>query len=430
MVDTATRKVQVSSIARVAEVSSILISKGFRPIIVSSGAVGLGCARLGLLERPTHVAGKQAAAAVGQGKLMSVSPLFAPFFPFFFSPSTFSQRSLTHSHKKIPPRTTLRAQLYDDIFSVLGHVVAQVLLTYDNFGDRMQYTNAKHAFLELLDMGVIPIVNENDTVATQELRVGDNDTLSALVASMVGAQWLLLLTDVEALYNADPRTTPDASIIRTVDARDIYGLRRQMLAGCPKLTPGEPFVEGSGGGGGKGGGETGGAGSAFGTGGMATKLKAAQLATAAGTAVVVMDTGSVSRVCEGLIGGLDGFSSRGLGTTFLPVQDPLPLSNRKRWIVSVPPSGTLILDEGAVAAIEAHKSLFPSGVQGVEGVWEAQDAVALVGAKDGKEVARALVNYSSADCTKMKGLQSAERTGTLGYEGAEAIADRGHIVVL
>lgn len=422
LVDTKTRKVQVSSIARVAETAAALVSRGFRPIVVSSGAVGLGCSRLGLRERPTHIAGKQAAAAVGQGKLMS---------------------------------------LYDDIFSVLGHVVAQVLLTYDNFGDRMQHSNARCAFLELLNLGVIPIVNENDTVAVQELRVGDNDTLSALVAGMVGAKWLLLLTDVEALYDADPRTTPDAHIIRTVQARDIYGLRRQMQAGCPRLIPGAPIADSLGnveqrplpgspkkignaatagsceaapGGTFGPSSPVGGAGSAFGTGGMSTKLKAAQLATAAGTAVVVMDTSMIHLVSDALIqnekDGREGFSSRALGTTFLPVPDPVPVLGRKRWVLSIPPSGTILVDAGAVRAIEAHKSLFPAGIKGVEGVWDAQDAVALVCADTGKEVARALCNYNSSDVAKLKGLQSAERSETLGYEGAEAVADRGNIVIL
>ena len=169
---------------------------------------------------------------------------------------------------------------------------------------------------------------------------------------------------------------------------------------------------------------------------MATKLKAAQLATAAGTGVVVMDTSQISRVSEALTSGSgasvgrDAFASRNLGTTFLPVPDPVPVGARKRWVLSIPPSGTILLDDGAVKAVTAHKSLFPAGILGVEGCWEAQDAVALVGASDGKEVARALCNYTSSDVLKLKGLQSAERLETLGYEGAEAVADRGHIVIL
>jgi glutamate 5-kinase len=415
LVDTATRRVQVSSIARVAEAATLLASRGLRPIIVSSGAVGLGCVRLGLAERPTSIAGKQAAAAVGQLKLMS---------------------------------------LYDDFFGVLGLTVAQVLLTHDNFGDRVQHRNARNAFLELLRLGVIPIVNENDTVATAELRVGDNDTLSALVAAMVGAQWLLLLTDVDALYEANPREVPGAAPIRTVAARDIHGLRRQMASGAPRLAPGappppppppppaSPPSPGRGGGGGGGGGGAvaaaspgGGAGTAFGTGGMATKLKAAQLATAAGTTVVVFNTLHVERLGEALRGGEAAggdpaaFEAIGLGTTFHAVPAPVT-GGKKRWVLSLAPSGSLLLDAGAAAAVEAHKSLFPAGIVGVEGEWEAQDAVSLVAAASGKEVARALVNYSALDCRKLRGSHSSERAEVLGYEGPEAVADRGHIVVI
>jgi glutamate 5-kinase len=462
LVDPATHAVQVSSIARIAEAASALAARGFRPIIVSSGAVGLGCARLGLRARPASIAGKQAAAAVGQGRLMS---------------------------------------LYDGMFGALGACVAQVLLTYDNFGDRAQHANARSALLELLRLGVIPIVNENDTVAVQELRVGDNDTLSALVAAMVGARYLLLLTDVEGLYEADPRSLPGARLIGAVQARDIYGLRRQMAAGRACLVPGEavggtsPRPKSSGGSGGSGGssgssssttpaGEgaaasasaaastaatsapaaaaaaaaaaagsagpsspTGGAGSAFGTGGMATKLKAAQLATAAGTTTVILSTARVERIVEvlssstssgssvdsagsaGSSGG-DNFVAVGLGTTFYAVPAPVT-EGRKRWVLSMAPSGTLLVDDGAAAAVREHKSLFSAGLVGVEGVWDAQDAVALVCASDGKEIARALVNYSSQECAKLQGLHSGERSEALGYEGgAEAVADRGHIVVL
>jgi glutamate 5-kinase len=470
LVDPATHAVQVSSIARIAEAASALAARGFRPIVVSSGAVGLGCARLGLRARPTSIAGKQAAAAVGQGRLMS---------------------------------------LYDGMFGALGACVAQVLLTYDNFGDRAQHANARCALLELLRLGVIPIVNENDTVAVQELRVGDNDTLSALVAAMVGARYLLLLTDVEGLYEADPRSLPGARLIGAVQARDIYGLRRQMASGCARLVPGEaaaaPAVaaaaaasprpksggsgssasSSSGGGGGSSSSalpspaegsaapsaaaaapasspsssSTGGAGSAFGTGGMATKLKAAQLATAAGTTTVILSTARVERIVEVLCGSGSGsasansegttttststssssgadssagehFSRVGLGTTFFAVPAPVTVG-RKRWVLSMAPSGTLLVDDGAAAAVREHKSLFSAGLVGVEGVWDAQDAVALVSASDGKEFARALVNYSSGECSKLKGLHSGERGEALGYEGgAEAGADRGHIVVL
>ena len=453
LVDTVSGRVQVVSLARIAEAAARLSSRGYSVIIVSSGAVGLGCVRLGLREKPTTIAGKQAAAAVGQLKLLS---------------------------------------LYDDFFGVLGHTVAQVLLTYDNFGDRTQYHNARAAFLELLRLGVIPIVNENDTVAVQELKVGDNDTLSALVAAMVGSRWLLLLTDVDSLYTANPRDVPDAAPIRSVLPNQVQTLRRQMAEGAQLLCPDahsppppnvvvlsgaaavvaaaaaaavdngnnnnnnhnrdrksrSPSRQGQG----KVGGgatsstssavatsvESGGTGSAFGTGGMITKLKAAQLATAAGTTVVIMNTQRIERLADVLTDCTGGrseglapsaFASIQLGTTFLPAPTPVT-SGHKKWILSLAPSGVLYLDAGAATAVLAHKSLFAAGVARVEGDFEAQDCVSLIDKVSGRELARALVNYSSIECAKLQGKSSTERAEVLGYWGAESLADRDNVVVI
>ena len=439
LVDTVSGRVQVVSLARIAEAAARLSSRGYSVIIVSSGAVGLGCVRLGLREKPTTIAGKQAAAAVGQLKLLS---------------------------------------LYDDFFGVLGHTVAQVLLTYDNFGDRTQYHNARAAFLELLRLGVIPIVNENDTVAVQELKVGDNDTLSALVAAMVGARWLLLLTDVDSLYTANPRDVPDAAPIRSVLPNQVQTLRRQMAEGAKILCPDAPtppptvtVLTGAAAAGidnvnsnnnssdrksrspsrqGKVGGsssttpasgalvESGGTGSAFGTGGMITKLKAAQLATAAGTTVVIMNTQRIERLAEVLTDCTGGpseglatsaFANIQLGTTFLPAPTPVT-SGHKKWILSLAPSGILYLDAGAASAVLAHKSLFAAGVARVEGDFEAQDCVSLIDKVSGRELARALVNYSSIECAKLQGKSSTERAEVLGYWGAESLADRDNVVVI
>lgn len=455
-------RVQVASIARVAEVSDQLIRSGYAIIIVSSGAVGLGCSRLQLAEKPAHIAGKQAAAAVGQLKLMS---------------------------------------LYDNVFGVLGHSVAQVLLTYDTFGDRGQYLNARATFLELLKMRAIPIVNENDTVAVQELRVGDNDTLSALVASMVNAQWLFLMTDVDALYEANPRVVPGAkpiSIVRSLP--EIQNLRRQMIANCKRLDPSITLEEmqasenitkdstaaeslltsgthedkrqsecsvskpcapqqcqnkqhGKSKGGKPGlqsgtiasSTPTGGAGTAWGTGGMVTKLKAAQIGTAAGTRVVIFNTAQIHLLSDVLSGYADAphiitpsagsstcsslvFAERAVGTTFLPAAKPL--SGRKRWILSLLPEGTLVLDPGASTAVtQFRKSLFPAGIREVIGDFEPQDAVSLVD-EHGRELARCLVNYGSQECMKLQGRQSSEVSDILGFAGSETVADRDNIVVL
>ena len=463
LIDTRTGRTHVSALARLAEAAMRLQRAGLHVIIVSSGAVGLGCARLGLTSRPATVAGKQAAAAVGQVRLMS---------------------------------------LFEGMFSAGGGSCAQVLLTYDAIGDRTQYLNARNTFAELLRLGVVPIVNENDTVATHEIRVGDNDTLSALVAAMVGGQWLLLLTDVEALFEANPRSVPEARPLRVVSSQlAIQSLRRQMQAGAPRLGGAGVELGGEGGSAGARGcggaleelrdaarghaehlatpttgahsppSEGGGAGSQWGTGGMLTKLKAAQLATAAGVSVLITCTANLERL-EALLSrgaeeearagaaragsppaspgrappsgfaagegsaptpapaphaSLSLFSSEALGTTFLRVARPA--TGRKRWILSLAPHGSLRLDAGAVAAVvDARKSLFPAGVAAVEGEWEAQDAVLLC-APDGTEVARALINYSAADCRRLAGKQSAEIADVLGF-GTAQLADRDNIVVL
>lgn len=209
-----TGQLALSTIATLAETLSDLRRQNYRAILVSSGAVGVGCARLGLTERPKAIALKQAVAAVGQGRLMRV---------------------------------------YDDLFTTLQQPIAQVLLTRSDLVQRSRYLNVYNTFRELLELGVIPVVNENDTVAVEELKFGDNDTLSALVASLVEANWLFLLTDVDRLYSADPRSVPDAQPISLVS--NINELAKLQV-------------------------QTGGQGSQWGTGGMVTKISAARIATA------------------------------------------------------------------------------------------------------------------------------------------------------
>lgn len=442
--------VQVSALARLAEVTVRLFASDYNVIIVSSGAVGLGCARLGLKDRPTTVAGKQAAAAVGQVRLMT---------------------------------------MYDDTFSILGRPCAQVLLTYDSFGERNQYLNARNTLLELLRLGIVPIVNENDSVATQELRVGDNDSLSAHVAAMVGATWLFLLTDVPALYEANPKHDPTAAPLHLVPTYAIQRLRLQMQHGAPRLSIVAASASSSeasssstaedvagqacfaaGGSGGTSAPLQGAAGSQWGTGGMQTKLKAAELATAAGVTVVIMSTARIEAVEETLKEGASttailacgspplsppraavtataavgapcptagsslalksrcAFADRSIGTTFLPAQRPV--TGRKRWILTLVPQGSITIDAGAVAAVgEQRKSLFPAGILSVDGSFDAQDAV-ILRSQDGLELARALCNFSSVDLRKIAGRQSKDTSELLGYLGAEAVADRDNICVL
>lgn len=343
----------LSTIAMLVETLSQLRRQGHRVVLVSSGAVGVGCARLGLTERPRTIALKQAVAAVGQGRLIRV---------------------------------------YDDFFTSLQQPIAQVLLTRSDLVQRSSYLNIERTLRELLALGVIPIVNENDTVAVDELKFGDNDTLSALVASLVRADWLALLTDVDRLYSADPRQNPDAEPILRVEHIDQLNV------------------------------QVGDRGSQWGTGGMVTKIAAAQIAAGAGVRTVITD-GRSPRNLEKILQG------EAIGTQFEPL--PRPASARKRWIAhGLVPLGKLLLDDGAVRAIrKAGKSLLPAGIIGVEGSFDSHDPVKLCD-RHGQEVARGLVNYSSTELAKIQGRRSDEIALVLGYAGDETVVHRDNLVLL
>ncbi len=345
----------LSTIATLVETLSRLRQQGNRVVLVSSGAVGVGCARLGLTERPRTIALKQAVAAVGQGRLIGV---------------------------------------YDDLFTSLRQPIAQVLLTRSDLVHRNSYINVERTFQELLQLGVIPIVNENDTVAVDELKFGDNDTLSALVASLVRADWLFLLTDVDRLYSADPRTDPNAQPIIRVD--HINQLKELQI-------------------------KMGDRGSQWGTGGMVTKIAAAQIAAGAGVRTVITE-GRHPHNLEKILQG------EPLGTQFAP--QPRPVSARKRWIAhGLVPTGKLYLDDGAVRAIRSKgKSLLAAGIIHVEGDFQSQDSVMLCD-RTGQELARGLVNYSSDELQKIKGCQSEAIASILGHPGAETVIHRDNLAL-
>jgi glutamate 5-kinase len=345
----------LSTIAALVEALSQLRYQGHQVILVSSGAVGIGCARLGISDRPRTMAMKQAVAAVGQGRLMRV---------------------------------------YDDLFTSLQQPIAQVLLTRSDLVQRSRYVNAYRTFRQLLKLGVVPIVNENDTLAVDELKFGDNDTLSALVASLVEADWLFLLTDVDRLYSADPRYNPDAQPISLVDKID-------QLAALNV--------------------EVGDRGSAWGTGGMVTKIAAARIATNAGVRTVITEGRSPHNIEKILQG-------ESLGTQFEP--QPQPFNARKRWIAhGLVPAGKLYLDQGAVNAIcKSGKSLLAAGIVEVEGEFQSQDAVQLCD-RTGQEIARGIVNYSSSDLQKIRGVHSDKILEILGYAGAETVVHRDNLVL-
>ncbi len=344
----------IATIASLVETLTTLRQRGYGVVLVSSGAVGVGCLRLNLAERPRKIALKQAVAAVGQGRLM---------------------------------------RIYDDLFSTLGQPIAQVLLTRRDLVERNAYVNVSNTFEELLNLGVIPIVNENDTVAIDELKFGDNDTLSALVASLIGADWLFLLTDVDKLYSDDPRTVPDAKPIDLVSSSEFANL--QVTAG--------------------------GSGSGWGTGGMATKLAAARIATDSGVAMAITQ----GQQPQNILKILDG---ENIGTKFEP--QPKADNARKRWIAyGLIPMGKLYVDDGAVNAIAKRgKSLLPAGITRVAGDFATGDAVQILDSQQ-QEIARGIVNYSSQELERVKGLQSQDIESHLGYSAADTAVHRDNLVV-
>lgn len=334
-----------------------LRNSGKDVVLVSSGAVGAGLGRLGFTQRPKTMPEKQAAAAVGQGLLM---------------------------------------QIYTKLFGEYNQVVAQVLLTREDLDHRLRYLNARNTLNTLLSYGVIPIINENDTVATEELRnlhFGDNDRLSAMLASAINAELLILLSDIDGLYNQDPRRHSDAQRLQVVE----------------EITP--EIVAGAGG-----------AGTSRGTGGMATKIEAARMATFSGTAMVLAD-GSLPGVIDDILNG------KPIGTLFMPREESL--LQRQRWIAFAGSSaGILHIDEGAASALlERGKSLLPSGITEVSGSFEPGDLVQIINSQ-GQEIARGLINYSDGDVRQIMGHKSSEIEGILGHKNFDEIIHRNNLVCL
>jgi glutamate 5-kinase len=330
------------------------IREGRELVLVTSGAIATGMARLGLGARPQSIPEKQAAAAVGQSALM------------------------WH---------------YEMAFKRHGIAVGQVLLTAHDIRDRARYLNARNTLLALLGFGVLPIVNENDTVAVEEIKVGDNDNLSALVAALIDADLLVLLTDVDGLYTEDPSRHRDARKLDTVDAvtDDII---RLVWKG-----PGSGSV-----------------------GGMATKLEAAQKAAASGVPMVIA-SGHERRALARVLAG------EPVGTYFAPRADRL--AARKRWIAfAVPPAGRLRVDAGAARALTGDgKSLLPSGLVAVEGEFAAGDVVAVIAA-DGREFARGLVNFDARELAAIRGAKTRDIEARLGYKSFDEVIHRDNLVIL
>ncbi|KAI9316114.1 glutamate 5-kinase [Dichotomocladium elegans] len=378
----------LSNLSSIVETVLELKSLGHRVVLVTSAAVGTGLRRLNMQKKPTNMAALQAVAAVGQCRLI---------------------------------------RLYDDLFGQFQQPVAQILLTKNDLSDRAQYLNAVNCLEEILDMGVIPIVNENDTISPskQEIRFGDNDTLSAIMAGMVKADYLFLLTDVDCLYTDNPRTNPDARPVTV--CHDIQTLREKVSVAS--------------------------GGSALGTGGMSTKLIAADLATAAGVRTVIthgahpqnilsiIDADEAGRLLpqdrSELVVTEENLSSRSLPLHTLFTAKNNPLYDRKWWILhGLHTAGKVIVDEGAVRALTSslRSSLFAAGIIDVKGSFFTHQAVEIYGQKmvNGERrevlVGKGLVNYTSGEILRIRGCKSKDIPEVLGYMDADCVIHRDNLV--
>ena len=323
-------------------------------LLVSSGSVAEGMARLGLKVRPKTLHELQAAASVGQMGLV---------------------------------------QIFEKNFQRHGLRAAQVLLTHDDLSDRRRYLNARSTLLTLLKFGVVPVINENDAVATEEIRFGDNDTLAALVANLVEAELLIILTDQSGLFTSDPSVNADARLVSEVSANDV-GL--DDMAGDSR--------------------------SGLGRGGMCTKVRAARLASRSGAATVIAG-GMIESVITEVSMGMD------VGTYLIPGVEPLVA--RKRWLAGqLQVKGRVVLDEGAIRVLrEGGKSLLAVGVKSVVGGFKRGEVVSCV-SESGREIGRGLINYGAEDASKIMGKSSSEFEAILGYADDAELIHRDNMVLV
>ena len=341
-------------IGRICGDIALLREQGKQVVVVSSGAIAAGRSELGLTEKPRTIPQKQAAAAIGQTRLM---------------------------------------RAYEEALAPHGLKAAQLLLTSEDLGSRQRFLNARATIATLLGYGIIPVINENDTVVVDEIKFGDNDNLSAMVTNVAESDLLVILTDVEGLYSADPGQSPDAKLISLVQ-----GITREVERAA------------------------GGSASSVGTGGMATKVAAAKKAGKNGVPTIL-----VAGKREGILSA--AMCGEEVGTLFLP--SGAGLNRRKHWIAyTLKPAGRVIVDDGARNVLQMKgKSLLPSGVTGVEGRFE-RGACVRICAMDGTEFARGLSDYSSSEITRLAGHNSSKIEELLGYRYADVIIHRDNLVVL
>jgi glutamate 5-kinase len=327
-------------VSKVAEQVDALLKIDKQVVIITSGAIGMGAGQLALGERPTDIRMRQACAAVGQPMLMAE---------------------------------------YRKAFDRFGVTVAQVLLTADVLDNRKTYLNLRHSVEALLELGVVPVLNENDSVSTEEIgsAFGDNDKLSALVASKIDADLLIMLSDIDALYDKDPRKNKDAQPVPVV-----FEITEELMKSA------------------------GAKGSKFAAGGMKSKIEAAKIASNAGCRIVLAD-GRLENVISRIITG------KQIGTLFMPKRK---LGNRQRWILNSSAAGVINIDEGAMKAVKNRKSLLPSGITYIEGTFDAGDVVML------NDKAKAVTNLSSAQLKSLAGKHSSEIRKILGPQHRDVVA--------
>lgn len=348
-------KINYEKIEKLARIMTDLQNQGKEMILVSSGAGAAGVGRLGLDAKPSTIPGKQACAAVGQGILMHI---------------------------------------YERLFGEYGQVVAQVLLTKADMVNRHSYANARNALQEMISWGVIPIINENDVVTIDEFKIGDNDNLSALVASLADADLDILLSDIDGLYTANPKTHPEAKLVSVVE----------------EVTP---AIEAT----------AGGVGSKNATGGMLTKLQAAKNAMSAGIALVIAN-GENLEVLRRIMKG------EPVGTLFVPRENHLRFRNQ--WLAfDSKISGQLIVDDGLAKALrqKGSCSILPVGITRVEGNFDSGDTVSVLD-QEGHELARGMTNYSAEDLELIKGCKTGQIEEKIGYKHYDEVIHRDNLVVL
>ncbi len=330
-----------------------LSAAGAELVLVSSGAIAYGRELLHYPDLPKDVPAKQMLAAVGQPRLMD---------------------------------------LWGKLFGIYQQDIAQVLLTRDDLRVRSRYLNARNTLLALLAQGITAVVNENDTVATEEIRVGDNDNLSALVANLIDADLLILLTDQKGLYLADPRAHPNAKMVSLVDTPEIQPEHWDAAGG----------------------------GSGLGVGGMVTKLQAADLARRSGASVVIAH-GTAKDILLRILNG------ESVGTRFTPITSAV--ESRKRFILAGDRAGKLVVDLGAARALLGGGSLLPAGLVAVHGDFSRGETISVYDPQ-GHEIARGLVNYNHIDCQKLSGRQSQDIEATLGYFFGDELIHRNNMVLI